>query len=140
MGNNKKVATMSTDELLATMREMLETSNEVAVVEQPKALDFTGFGAVRVESAGSPTDAKVVKDSMKRIEQYEADIARAEHEFAYGVRTLSLYGNVFIDHVGDEERRDMLVSAARRAITEEYEALNLRLTVHARLREHGLID
>lgn len=135
MSKTKEVVPMSTDELLAAMRELLPAKQEVAVVAAPKVLDFTGFGAVEVSDVPK-ADRDAVKAAMERIERLEEQIEKADEVFAYG----EYRPGVSIDWGrGDKGRRDHYVAAARQAIAEEYEALNLRLTVHARLREHGLI-
>lgn len=130
MSKTKEVVPMSTDELLAAMRELLPATQDA-----PKVLDFTGFGAVEVSDVPK-ADRDAVKAAMERIERLEEQIEKADEVFAYG----EYRPGVSIDWGrGDKKRRDHYVAAARQAIAEEYEALNLRLTVHARLREHGLI-
>jgi hypothetical protein len=130
MSKTKEVVPMSTDELLAAMRELLPAKQDA-----PKALDFTGFGP-SVQGGDAPrADRAAVKAAMERIRSYEEAIAHAERtylngEYRHGDTNWGLH---------NDRVRDMRVESARRAITEEYEALNLRLTVHARLREHGLI-
>jgi methylase of polypeptide subunit release factors len=130
MSKSKEVAVMSTDELLAAMRELLPKD------EAPKVIDFTGVGTgVVVTATAHKADRAAVKAAMTRIDEYESAIRSAERTYREGEY-----------HRGDhswgmhsEAVRDARVEAARRAIVEEYEALNLRLNVHARLHEHGLL-
>lgn len=120
MSTTKEVVPMSTDELLAAMRELLPAKQEA-----PKALDFTGTGAVEAALTGPKVDRDAVRAALKRVDKLQEDIHKAEDLFHRGQYNAA--------------QRVHYVTAAQEAIAEEYEALNLRLSVHARLREHGLI-
>jgi hypothetical protein len=136
MSKTKEVVPMSTDELLAAMRELIPAKDVVPTA--PAVIDFTGVGApdVLIVTSASKVDRAVVKAAMERIAEYEEAIRTAERTYRDGeYRALDRDWGLHNERV-----RDTRIESARRAIAEEYEALNLRLNVNARLREHGLID
>lgn len=89
-------------------------------------------GGTTLHEGTSTTDRKAVADTLKRIEDLEAAIKKADDHFT---------GHVYLaDAIRNEKRRDFVVGVCRKAIDEQWELLSQRLNIQAVLHERGLID
>lgn len=108
-----------------------DTTQELALaVSSPLDL-LAHTGRATLHEGVSATDRKAVADTLKRIEDLEAAIKKADDHFT---------GHVYlVDAIRNEKRRDFMVGVCRKAIDEQWELLSQRLNIQAVLHERGLL-